>query len=69
MDCFRAIVRTEGYQNLFRGVLSPVLTTSMINAIVFTSHAWYIRVRHAAAAPRPLTAASPRPLPALACGC
>mmetsp|Transcript_30517 Transcript_30517/g.97382 ORF Transcript_30517/g.97382 Transcript_30517/m.97382 type:complete len:304 (-) Transcript_30517:1548-2459(-) len=43
LDCLRCMVSREGWGSLFRGVTSPVLTTSLINAIVFATHGEYIR--------------------------
>eukprot|EP00968_Pinguiococcus_pyrenoidosus_P007662 scaffold517_cov255-Pinguiococcus_pyrenoidosus.AAC.36 len=43
VECAMKLVGTEGWPSLFRGVLSPVLTTSLVNAIVFSSHAGYVR--------------------------
>lgn len=38
VDCVRQLLRAEGPQALFKGMSSPVLTASLVNAVVFSSY-------------------------------
>lgn len=38
LECVRQLLRTEGPQALFKGMSSPVLTASLVNAVVFSSY-------------------------------
>lgn len=40
MDCFRSIVRQEGAMKLFSGMLPPLATSSMVNAIIFSTYGY-----------------------------
>ena len=37
IDCFRKIVANEGFSALYRGLLPPLMTISLQNAILFAS--------------------------------
>lgn len=38
IDCARGIVRKEGFAGLFRGMLPPIVTATLQNAVVFMTH-------------------------------
>ena len=37
-DCINKIIKQEGVKSLFRGILSPLIFSSVINAMVFTTY-------------------------------
>lgn len=37
VDCFQQIVRQEGFSKLFSGMLPPLATSSIINAVIFST--------------------------------
>ena len=38
IDCFQKMVKEEGVKSLFRGMLAPLVSSSIINAILFASY-------------------------------
>jgi hypothetical protein len=38
VDCLRQLLAKEGAHALFKGMSSPVLTASLVNAVVFSSY-------------------------------
>mmetsp|Transcript_11422 Transcript_11422/g.18597 ORF Transcript_11422/g.18597 Transcript_11422/m.18597 type:complete len:282 (+) Transcript_11422:74-919(+) len=40
MDCFRKIMKQEGFSKLFSGMLPPLATSSLVNAIIFSTYGY-----------------------------
>jgi hypothetical protein len=53
----RNTVQAEGARALFKGLLAPLLSTSLLNAIVFSVKGWTLRALHGPAASQPQFAA------------
>ena len=45
LDCLRQLLAKEGAPALFKGMSSPVLTASLVNAVVFSSYNEAMAVR------------------------
>lgn len=45
LDCLRQLLAKEGPHALFKGMSSPVLTASLVNAVVFSSYNEAMAVR------------------------
>lgn len=44
MDCFAKLIQEEGFLALFRGMLSPLASTAVINSIMFTGYTNCLRM-------------------------
>jgi solute carrier family 25 carnitine/acylcarnitine transporter 20/29 len=40
MDCFKKIMKHEGFAKLFSGMLPPLATSSIVNAIIFSTYGY-----------------------------
>jgi solute carrier family 25 carnitine/acylcarnitine transporter 20/29 len=40
VDCFQKIVKQEGFSKLFSGMLPPLATSSIVNAIIFSTYGY-----------------------------
>lgn len=45
-DCLRKIIKHEGFSRLFSGMLPPLATSSLINAIIFSTYGHVNKVLH-----------------------
>lgn len=45
-DCFKKIIKNEGFSRLFSGMLPPLATSSLINAIIFSTYGHVNKVLH-----------------------
>lgn len=54
-DCFKTIVREEGFRGLYKGVNSPLMGVGVCNAILFSTNGHFRRMFQGDNATRPLT--------------
>mmetsp|Transcript_3962 Transcript_3962/g.6200 ORF Transcript_3962/g.6200 Transcript_3962/m.6200 type:complete len:285 (-) Transcript_3962:170-1024(-) len=44
VDCVKRIIKAEGFSSLFSGMLPPLMTSVFVNAIIFTSYGYTLRL-------------------------